>query len=83
MKFVAGSDQFGLSNPSVPTTALVSKATPCKNEYAWSNTMRRFFRFGTKKPANLNTEFARARFAKSMPGEMAALESLRLGRISL
>jgi hypothetical protein len=41
--------------------------------------MKKFFGFSRSAQSNMNTEFARARFARSMPGETAALASIRLG----
>lgn len=45
--------------------------------------MRKFFTFGRSKPVNANTTFARARMARSMPGEAGALASIRLGGMSI
>jgi len=41
--------------------------------------------FGSKRStqSNMNTQFARARFVRSMPGEAAALASIRLGGMSV
>jgi len=45
--------------------------------------MKRLFNYLNKPSASLNTEFARRRVARSMPGETAALASLRYGGMAL
>lgn len=45
--------------------------------------MIRFFQSAQKAVPSLNTQFARDRVARSMPGETAALFSVRLGCMSL
>lgn len=45
--------------------------------------MKNLFKRYKKTETNLATSFARARFAQTMPGESAALASLRLGGMSL
>lgn len=39
--------------------------------------------FAAKRAVNLNTEFARKRLEKSMPGETASLASLRYGGMAV
>lgn len=41
--------------------------------------MKKLFRFASKKPVSLTTEFARRRLARTMPGETAAMNAIRLG----
>jgi hypothetical protein len=55
------------------------RVTPKHMEYV----MRKFFGLGRPVQSNMNTEFARARFARSMPGETAAMASVRFGGMSL
>lgn len=45
--------------------------------------MKKLFNYFNKPTTSLNTEFARRRVARSMPGETAALASLRYGGMSL
>jgi uncharacterized membrane protein len=45
--------------------------------------MKKFAALFARKSVNLNTEFARRRLAKSMPGEMASMQSFRLTGVSL
>ena len=41
--------------------------------------MKKLLFFRRNREINLNTEFARARMARSMPGEAAALTATRFG----
>lgn len=45
--------------------------------------MKNLFKRFSRSSGSLNTEFARARMQRSMPGETAALASLRYGGMSL
>lgn len=45
--------------------------------------MKKFFSLRRNKPVNMTTTFARARVSRSMPGEAAALASIRLGGMSV
>ena len=45
--------------------------------------MKFLSRFLTSREVSLNTEFARRRLSRSMPGETAAMNSARLGGMTL
>lgn len=45
--------------------------------------MKKFAALFARKSINMNTEFARRRLEKSMPGEVGSMQSLRLTGVSL
>jgi len=45
--------------------------------------MKKFAALFARKSVNLNTEFARRRLARSMPGEVGSMQSFRLTGVSL
>ncbi len=55
------------------------------NFFMWRRVMKAFAWIfaGRRNAGNLNTEFARARLARTMPGEVGSMASLRLTGISL
>lgn len=62
-------------------TCQESKATLCLRQRMEFTMKKLFSRFRTEH-VNMNTEFARARMARSMPGETAALISMRYAGMS-
>ncbi len=45
--------------------------------------MKKFAALFARKSVNMNTEFARRRLEKSMPGEVGSMQSFRLTGVSL